>query len=159
MATIYNSQLTKELVAGAKIQTSKEQAPTQLAEKVVPVMEVNPKLLRVCNIVRSTLLIAPTTLYTTPTDRDFYIVSAWIQASGAEASASRIITVTIDKVAQVLLQNLIFGGGTATTCPTTSNSINPVFPIKLDRGSNIVISGTGANGAVGIIGYTVENNM
>lgn len=46
MATIYNSELSNELREGAKIQTSRDQIPNQLGQTVVPVMEVNPKLMR-----------------------------------------------------------------------------------------------------------------
>jgi hypothetical protein len=46
MAEIYNSSLSKEIIEGGKLQLSRDRIPTQLAEKVVPVMEVNPKLLR-----------------------------------------------------------------------------------------------------------------
>ncbi len=41
-AIIYNSDVTKELRDGGKI-SLRDAIPNQLAEKVVPVMEVNPK--------------------------------------------------------------------------------------------------------------------
>jgi len=158
MATIYNSDLTKELVAGAKIQQSKELPPTQLAEKVVPVMEVNPKLLRVCNIVRSTQGIAPTNVYTVPTNKDFYLVSAWVAVTNIDNAGERVMTVTIDNQAQILLQIEHEAAGAAAAASVASAlSINPAFPIKLDRGSNIVISGSHAKGTAGIIGFTVED--
>jgi len=47
---IYNSDLTNALREGARIQTSTDATPSEIAEKVVPVMEVNPRLLRLINI-------------------------------------------------------------------------------------------------------------
>jgi len=55
MARIYNSDLTKELIEAAKIQTSFDKTPVEIADKVVPVMEVNPKLLRRSRILGSIL--------------------------------------------------------------------------------------------------------
>ncbi len=46
MAKIYNSDVTKGLANNAGIQQSREKTPDELAEKIVPVMETNPKLLR-----------------------------------------------------------------------------------------------------------------
>ena len=44
MATIYNSELSKEIITGAKIATAVDKIPTELAEKVIATMEVNPKI-------------------------------------------------------------------------------------------------------------------
>lgn len=55
---IYNSQLTAELREGAKIMTSVDATPSEIAEKVIPVMEVNPKFFRKVNGVVSVLLSA-----------------------------------------------------------------------------------------------------
>jgi hypothetical protein len=46
MAQINNKTLIQEIANSANIQISKDSIPNQLAEKVVPTMEVNPKLLR-----------------------------------------------------------------------------------------------------------------
>ncbi len=46
MAQIHNSDLSREIVTGIKLQQNVDSIPSQLADKVVPVMEVNPKLLK-----------------------------------------------------------------------------------------------------------------
>ncbi len=51
MAIINNADLTKELIAGAKIQLSYDDVPGRLATAVVPTMEVNPKLLQETTVV------------------------------------------------------------------------------------------------------------
>lgn len=68
MAKITNSDLTHELVDGAKIQTAFDRVPNELAEKVVPVMEVNPKLLKNCTI----LINSSANTYTVPAGKILY---------------------------------------------------------------------------------------
>ena len=124
--------------------------PRKVADAIIPVLQVNKKY---CNVVRSTLLIAPTTLYTTPTNKDFYLCSAWISAVGNSTDVlERIMTVTINGEAQVILQFKVI---TATAGTSETLSINPCIPIKIDRGTNIVISGQEL-GSAGIVGYTED---
>ncbi len=81
MATIYNSDLSKELQAGAKIQQNVDVIPNQLAEKVVPVMEVNPKFFRLTNVYKQVSFTASAggTVYSTPADKSFYLTSITLQ--------------------------------------------------------------------------------
>ena len=52
MASIHNSDLTKELIEKAKLQTSHDSVPSQIADKVIPTLEVNPNLSRRTKIVQ-----------------------------------------------------------------------------------------------------------
>lgn len=52
MAEIHNSDLSKEIIDKAKLQLSFDKLPTQLAEKVVPTLEVNPDISRRRKIIR-----------------------------------------------------------------------------------------------------------
>jgi hypothetical protein len=59
-------------------------------------------------------------------------------------------------VSTVILQNVCQGAVASTS--NNSLSINPCYPIKLDRGVTIVVSSSDSDfGAAGIIGYTEEN--
>jgi len=161
MAKIFNSELTKELTEGAKIQTSFDKVPNEIAEKVVPVMEVNPKLLKTIDYVKSASLTnsTSTNIYTTPTNRDFYIVSA-------EISMIKDVTATTDglfmntTINGVAVNLLGFPGITLTPAEGTA-TLNPCRPIKIDRGVNIALS---SNTNVGnfkmfgtILGFHVDN--
>lgn len=109
---------------------------------------------RYCNIVRSTDLIAPTTIYETPATGDFYLCSAWANIIPADdAPHTRIITATIDGQQQIILK--VITNDNSASAPAC-NSINPCYPIKIDRGTNIVVTGVNSGGSVGIIGFTVE---
>jgi hypothetical protein len=159
MANINNTQLSKELIDGAKIQVSHDKIPTQLADKVVPVMEVNPKSFRRINVVKQTQNTGTTaTIYTTPTDKDFYLVGynlSLIKDVTATSVLTRLRAVidgaTVD-IAQIM-------GITLTPQERTiSNSFS--VPIKLDRNTTLTVANStnvaNTNTGCSIIGYTVE---
>lgn len=164
MAWIYNTELSKELKEGAKLQQTRDIIPNQLADKVVPVMEVNPKLLRRINIVRnvSSAVTAGMTAYTTPTGaQDFYLTgfqfSLTKDAACDAATGTLTITATIDGASRVL------GNYSHITLTADSVIIDREFtiPVKIDRGSTIANSITFAAGvctrSLCITGYTVDN--
>lgn len=135
--------------------------PSQLAEKVVPVMEVNPKMLRRCNIVRGQEAANSTsgTIYTTPADKDFFMVACQLGVIKDVTSTSTLSTLraTIDGVQQKLLEI----PGITLTAQSAVVSLSFPDAIKIDRNTAIVITAS-TNVAniqtVGtIIGYTVDN--
>jgi hypothetical protein len=165
MVQIHNSDLFKELRDGTKSQQLRDGVlPSQLAEKVVPVMEVNPKLLRRCEIVRTNAASNATTatIYTTPTDKDFYLCGA---------SLSVIKDVTSTSVVSAIAAPV--GGGTTDTrrilviseisVTIQNGSVATSFqtPIKIDRGVTIVVTNSTNVGNIRadgcIWGYLVEN--
>jgi hypothetical protein len=163
MAFIHNSDLTKELVKGIALQQTRDQIPNQLAEKVVPVMEVNPKLLRVCNIVRGVASSATgsVTIYAIPADRDFFLTACAlaIEYDAICDNSSTYIEVNIDGVTSgtnpILFSHITGNAG------SRQMSFSFPVPIKVKSGTNIVMSGTKTAGAfnkvANIVGYTVEN--
>lgn len=165
MVQVHNSDLLKEVREGASLQQLDGGIPSILDNKIVPVMEVNPKLLRRANIVdgnaRSTSG-ATVIIYTTPSDRDFYLTSLqWYLVKTAacdSATAAATITVVIDGATKSLVRY----GEITLTAQEISESTTFTVPIKLDRGSAITFnSGTFTAGAKvyggSITGYTVLN--
>jgi len=138
MANIYNSELTKQLIDGAKLQTGRDTIPNQIAEKVVPVMEVNPKLLRRTTIVRTVATAG--TIYTTPTNQDFYLTG--VQYSLTKDATCDLATgrSTINAVIGGLATEII--GHVTITLTAYNQTITKVFdhPLKIDRGTNITCS-------------------
>lgn len=162
MVTINNSTTIQELRQAAAIQAGKDAIPTNLSNQVVPVIEVNPKLLRICTLARrgSTLSNATSaTVYTTPADKDFYLVGATLSMIKDVTSQSTLVTLTatVDGTSAALL--VIKGLSLTIGAQTISNNWN--FPIKIDRNTNITItsdSGVANIGASGIVqGYIVDN--
>lgn len=163
MATINNSELSREIIDGAKIAIGREKVPDQISEKVVAVMECNPKLLRRVNLVRgsSSVTTGTITLFTTPTDTDFYISElnmAFIKDVTCDAATGAVtISVVIDGVTRN-----IAGLSTITLTAQSGNLvISFPLPVKLDRTTSITMNGTYTAGVMSrycsIAGYIVQN--
>jgi len=157
-AIIYNSDLSRELQDGAKIQVSRDRVPNELAEKVIPVMEVNPKMLRRCNVAASGLAAnsAASTVYTSPSDKDFYLVAmalSTIKDATSTSTAARI-TSTINGASVSLLSI----ASATLTAQADSTSLTLPIPLKIDRGTSIAVTNTTADANVStrasIFGYT-----
>lgn len=151
MAQIYNSNLTRELVEGAKIQQNHDIIPNQLAEKVVPVMEVNPNMLRSINLIKTSgnSATGSVTVYTCPSDKDFYLYGVCM---------SYTKDVACDNVSIALQASLSEDGSSATvisemlsqTLTAESRTLNKDFtvPLKLRRGSALILVGAFSVGAL-----------
>ncbi len=156
MSQIHNSDLFKEFRDAAKSQGY--DIPTSTADKIVPVMEVNPKLLRRINIIKAVDVAG--TVYTTPANTDFFLVGTHI--SGVNNVASQVMTLLLtvtEKNGTATVLNTAFGATSAILDVTAAVS-NQTFslPIQLARGSNITFGATNAAGRRAVIvGYLVEN--
>lgn len=144
MATIHNSDTIKELIQGGKVQTSFDKVPTELAEKIVPVMECNPKLLRRINLVFQQTATNSTsvTLYTTPTDRDFFVTSA--QLGLIKDATSTSVSTTISAVVNGQTIALLKIPSITLTAQSEVIANTYAFPIKIDRGSIIAVTNSTA---------------
>lgn len=160
MAYIDNTQTKREIDDAIRGNSVTNLAPTKVSDNVQLVLNVNPKDYKNSEIVLSNTCVNSTssTIYTTPTDRDFYLTSAqlsMIKDAGALSTYSAI-NCTINGDANVRLIRVI---GLATTAQTESLSISFPAPVKVDRGTAITVinSNAGANvSASGLIaGYLI----
>lgn len=143
MATIYNTDLSKEIQQAGKIQVSRDKIPTEFAEKVIAVAEVNPKLLKIVDICRDATATnaVVATIFTTPTDKDFYLTNAQLSIikDVTSTSATSYIDCVINNVTTTLLSIPSF----TLTVQNQTTSVNFRFPLKIDRGTSIrVLNGT-----------------
>jgi len=124
---------------------------------IIPVIPIT----RVCNIVRSATrtTTGSSTLITTSTDRDFYIVACQLAIAydvNSDATSYTLST-TIDGVNRELLHLRKLSG--ATLSDVHSISISFPIPIKIDRGAQVFITQTfslGTNHITGVVhGYEV----
>lgn len=160
MAKIYSSDLSKELREGARLQTAKDIIPSELAEKVVPVMEVNPKMLRRITVFKETTknTTASTTIYSTPSDRDFYLSAAYfsLQADAACDNVSGQIIATQEGSGKAILRIMKI----TLTATSGQMTLSLPEPMKIDRGTNITLNTSFTVGACsmtgGIFGYIDE---
>lgn len=164
MSKINNSETTQEIIKAARL-ASAFQVPTELGNAVVPVVEVNPRLVRTANITRSqTATYSAATIYTTPTNQDFYLCSVTYSISKDVVSDAPTSGTGIRIVVDGANRDLALLSMITLTAQTLFLSYSLPFPIKVDRNTNITIpSITGSLGVVyrsaSITGYTVESSQ
>jgi hypothetical protein len=121
----------------------------EVAEYIQPTIEITPK----CNIVKSA---NSGTIYTTPSDKDFYLTNTLLSVGHAAADGGTAafiqgyingVLTTITRIQMVTL---------ALSNPIITETFN--YPIKIDRATAISIGVSGALSDVNanIKGYTVE---
>lgn len=137
MAYIDQSQTKREIDDAIRGNTTSNLAPTKVSDDVQLVLNVNPKDYRRCNIVkfREDTNSTGGVIYTTPTDRDFYLVAAQLELIKDATSTSTIsqITSTIDGAAIKILTI----PSLTLTAQTSSKTISFPNAVKLDRGVTI----------------------
>lgn len=159
---INNSTTIQELIKGAGL-SSALGVPNQIDNKVIPVLEVNPRLLRRITIVKRNEASNSTsaTLYVTPTNQDFYIVACHLSVIKDVTATSAIskINVLIDGAAINLAEIRSF----SLTVQDRGIFLYFHFPIKIDRGNTITVTNSTnvANVAASgtIYGYLDESNV
>lgn len=134
----------------------KGDSTSYVANYIQPTKEI----MRRCNIVKNVTKTATgnSTVYTVPSDKDFYLVAYThaLSTDAANSGTNGLLTVVIEG----LTINLdVITRITLTAINSISTMSLPV-PVKLDRGSSILIThtyGAGAgNHAASIMGYTEE---
>jgi hypothetical protein len=133
-----------------------------VSNELAPLTPVIP-ILRYANIARSAVNLnsASATIYTTPSDKDFYLTAAAIArtSSNAATGVQSTITATIEGVSRVLLD--LPRLTSQQEQPASSLSQTWAYcPIKIDRNTIIAVTNNDGTGTIRthatIQGYTVE---
>ena len=164
MAKINNSEVIQKLVDELKLYPGKDLIPTELAEKILPVFQINTEEISLktptANVVQSNVADAgaAVTIYTTPSTGAFYLtnVSATITPLNALAGVQTwSINIDIDGATQNILRGRCEGTNAEAKIPfaVTLNLQNPVL---IDPGTTIQVVSGHANLPVeaSIVGYT-----
>ena len=162
MTIIQNSDTLKEIreTTGANYMENK-------FPSVIPVIDVNPKKTKSINIAKRGSVNtsgAAVTLYTTPTDRDFFLTNVIIAFSsdvGCDATGS------FDLVLYPADNPSINFQVPRATLTAVTNSLDMNFqqhPIRLARGSTIILTNPGYTAGIFrtnalIMGYVIENRQ
>lgn len=173
MAKINNAQVIQKLVDELKLYPGKDLIPSELADKILAVYQINDQSVNVS--VSSTKIVktagrttaGTSVIFTTPATGKFFLTNIAISAAVTttdELIYSALINVVIDATTVELARvNLIVDAGTQTSAAHDTQSLNLQNPIELDPGSviNFVVAGTpslGIDGAnASIVGYTEED--
>lgn len=162
MVQIYNTDLINEIKEGVKLQQLSDIVPTRLADTVLPVMEVNPKLLRRINIVIRKALSTSTTgtIYTTPADKDFYLSFIHMASSITTTSVITECSISITLESGLTSQIMEYPRDAGSANELIGN-LTFTIPIKLKKGSIILLTNTFSAGTLSTVaiigGYTVDN--
>lgn len=164
MATIYNSNLTKELVDVARIQVSSDKVPNQIADKVVPVIDVNPKHSRNTNLVKVGVLANSTSgnIFTTDSIKDTYITGVQLGYIKDATATTTLISVAVTLEEQ--------GSTTIVSLPslTLTAAYDSIFipfnnPLKLQRSTTPTVRSATNVGNISanavLYGFTVDNSQ
>ena len=120
---------------------------SEIADNIAPVVIIEPYQ----NIVRSVNSLA--TIFTTPSDKDFYLTSAIL--SVAKDAAATGTSVTITAIIDGVTQTIVAVAGITLTA--NAQTVNEQCYVKIDRNTAIAISGANWTVYRGIIkGFTVE---
>ena len=141
-----NSKVIDKIVARLGLQTAVDKLPVDLVPTIQPVLEVTP--VEDIDVISSQSIIATgnITLFTTPTDRDFYLTHAAL-SNQSDATADNTLISLVVTLATGVGDELIRMD--KLTLTAFSNTIALAFPrpIKLKMGSTISFGSTFGVGA------------
>jgi len=145
----YNPTLSEDMQRIFNIKSGEN--TDQVAEFIQPTKEI----LRKANIVRSAS--AASTIWTTPSDKDFYLTGLNVCSSHAALDTGTAVSITlfVDGVSRSIVQLTGINGANPAE---QSISHDFTHPVKVDRNTAITLNQAGAFTAVRavIIGYTEE---
>lgn len=163
MAQINNSDVIQKLVDELQLYPGKDVIPSELAEKILPVFQINSETITVsptpANIVESGEQegAGSTTLYTTPSTGKFYLTNAALSGfnalttDGTECQISVVIDGTRKNIFNLSCAQFTAGNA----YQNSAVSFNFQNPILIDAGTTILITSVANLNAYGsIIGYT-----
>jgi hypothetical protein len=161
---IYNSDLTKELREGAKIQSATDPTPSELAEKVIPVMEVNPKLLRNYDLLGQaesvTTSSAPGSVVLTANILKETYVTGILLTNVSDVVADNL-SLNVRMVVNGVRKLFVILRKPTTTAYSNSVYVSFNGPVKIDRGSTITFVNTFTVGvsvsSICVYGFEVDN--
>ena len=148
-----NKNVLDKAIKVLGLQSLAEKLPTTLNPTIQPTLDLNPE--RFVNVVKTSFVDG--TLYTTPTDREFYLTSACISAfdKANDASVLDKMVVTLES-GETMDLLAVRNGSTATSANSTQMCMVYPFPIKLKKGTNIVMTEASDDATFTITGYTVD---
>lgn len=170
MAKVNNSEVIQKLVDELGLQVGSDVVPTETADKILPVFQINSDSVEVsaptANIVKQNEAAGatPATIYTTPATGSFYLTNVTLSSVLGDDVTTGIehgfISVDIDGTTVKILCNAmkVMDAGTSSAPFGMTAVLNLQNPVLVDAGSNIVINNSNANvSSIGtIVGYTTD---
>ena len=139
-----------------------ENKPELDTSKIVLTSEINPKLLKFCNVVvRATSTTSSTsTIYTTPTDKEFYLTGISLSYSATVLNDQTRIYIQTQTLPSNLMAPIIDINVVTTVAQSNNFSRDFTIPLKIAPGTiiGLVKSFTAGAGSytANIVGYTID---
>lgn len=149
MATVERSEAIRKIIHELRLNPAIDKIPTRLASSIVPTFDIAPEITKAQNIITDDLIVVTTTVtaantdttaYTTPNieGRDFFLTgfhlshakSATADTGGGSAYCGFVVNGT--------QRNFILSAVSVTASAQSTSTTFP-FPLKIDRGSNVVV--------------------
>lgn len=158
-----NKEIVNNLIDGLKLNPITDAIPRQVIATIQPTYEAQKTR---CNVLRTGGIVTSsgnTTIYTTPSDKDFYLTSLFYSYTkdAAHNGTSSSVIATTEGTARYLATKFHVTG----VVENDFIVIEFPTPVKIDRGTTIYMSGTfgaGTMSRIGTIsGFTEEggNNL
>ena len=143
MAKIQNSDVITEMIKGLFLDPAREQVPSEIADKILAVYQVNPqRLIQVANLDISDGTAG--TLITTASDKDTYLIGATISVSKDVVNNGIFSAIDCVPIGNPRRQVLIVNYEPVTASSNLNAQIAFPLPIKLTRGSSVrILNGSG----------------
>jgi len=167
MVQINNQAVIQKLIDELKLYPGTGMIPTELADKILPVFQINTQEITMTqepsNIVRSANSdggIGLVTIYSVPATGKFYLTNVALSSSmfggAADQTLRVIVKCTIDGTAQEILTAVTRHNLDDTE--SSNLSLNLQNPILIDQSTNITIqqSTTDAYATASVVGYTAD---
>lgn len=134
MAQIIRSSIIQWMIDLLGLQPSSQTVPLALNGTVQPVVEIGPRHTRISRFNFSSTT-GTGTLYTTPTDKDFYIT--YVSLTVTQDATCDGVVGTVQLVQDGVTRGLIAIPHQALTAGTYTLSLSFPYPIKVDRNTAI----------------------
>ncbi|GAH83565.1 unnamed protein product, partial [marine sediment metagenome] len=149
MAVIQNSAIIQKLIDELELYPALDKVPTELAEKILPVFQVNSEQLTIqqtpANVVKHGMESSGGTsiVYTTPATGKFYLTNVLLEGACKNAGATAYceLSVTIDGTVVEMIKLKVTTGGDYHGCSV----INLNNPVLIDKATAINIICTQAD--------------
>lgn len=159
MAKIQNSDVITEMIKGLFLDPARERVPSEVADKILAVYNVNP--IRKNTILSSnsrTTTAAAITFFTANAKRDTYLTGAWLQ-NVSDVSANNVTMFIEVELADGLKRNILISNKITLTVFDTNTFIT-FPPILLKKGATVKLTNVFTLGVsvttYGLLGYETE---
>jgi len=127
------------------LQVGSDKTPTTIKDDIQPVVSLNPTITDKV-FYKTETATSESTIYTTPTDKDFYITFANLAITKNVTNDN--IVVVIRAYVDGIYRTILAINSQTLTVHSFAVTQAFIYPLKVDRGTNITILGAFAAGAI-----------